>query len=223
MNDFISKFNNVPLGQRILFLSLIIIGMTIGFILLMYQPLTDDIAKKEVQLQRLQREQEKLKQLQANKAEVMAKLERLDRKLLIAKEKLPDSAEVPSLLQRIHNQAKTAGLEIKSFKRVPDQNKDYYTEIPVSMRLVGTYDELANFFYYIGRMTRIVNTSELSLKRLGRDPLDMNGNLEVNALATTFMYKRQPEQSVAAPRGRKGKAGAKKGAKVKGKGKKRNN
>ena len=213
MNDFISKFNNVPLGQRILFLSLIIIGMTIGFILLMYQPLTDDIAKKEVQLQKLQREQEKLKQLQANKAEVMAKLERLDRKLLIAKEKLPDSAEVPSLLQRIHNQAKTAGLEIKSFKRVPNQNKNYYTEIPVSMRLVGTYDELANFFYYIGRMTRIVNTSELGLKRLGRDPLDMNGNLEVTALATTFMYKRQAAQPVA-PKGRRG--GPKKGAKKKG-------
>lgn len=202
MNDFISKFNNVPLGQRILFLSLIICGMAIGFVLLMYQPLTEDIAKKQVQLKKLQREQVRLKQLQANKAEVMAKLERLDRKLLIAKEKLPDSAEVPSLLQRIHNQAKTAGLEIKSFKRVPDQSKDYYTEIPVEMKLVGTYDELANFFYYVGRMTRIVNTSELGLKRLGKGPLDTDGNLEVNALATTFMYKRS---APAAPKGRGGK------------------
>lgn len=192
MNEFILKFNSVPLGQRILFLVVIVAVLSIGFMFLLYQPVTDEINGQQKQLRTLQREQEKLKQLKANKAEVKAKLERLGRKLLIAKEKLPDSAEVPSLLQRIHNQAKTAGLDIKSFKRVPNVSKDYYTEIPVEMKLVGTYDELANFFYYVGRMTRIVNTSELGLKRKGA-ALDNNGELNVSVLATTFMYKRGAE------------------------------
>lgn len=195
MNNFIAKFSKIPLGQRILFLTLIILALGVAFALALYQPLLDDIDTRNNELRTLNQEQEKLDQLKANQNEIRAKLAKLSRQLIIAKEKLPDNAEVPSLLQRIHNQAKTAGLEINKFKREPDRSKDYYIEIPVSMELVGTYDELANFFYYIGRMTRIVNVSEIGLNRTGKSDMDVDGNLKVTALAVTFMYNRPANEA----------------------------
>lgn len=199
MNNFIAKFSKIPLGQRILFLTLIILALGVAFALSLYQPLLDDIDKRNNDLRTLNQEQEKFDQLKANQNEIRAKLAKLGRQLIIAKEKLPDNAEVPSLLQRIHNQAKTAGLEINKFKREPDRTKDYYVEIPVSMELVGTYDELANFFYYIGRMTRIVNVSEIGLNRTGKNDMDVDGNLKVTALAVTFMYNRPANEAVGKP------------------------
>ncbi len=190
MNSFVERFNSFPLGQRVLFLFLLMILVLIGSYALMYPPMQDAIQGQKQELAKLERQKQKLAQLKANKAEVVAKLGQLNNRLLIAQEKLPVTAEVPSLLQRIHNQAKTAGLEIDKFQREKDEPKSYYIEIPVQMQLVGTYDELANFFYYIGRMTRIVNVKGISLvHQKPSGGASDSGELKVEALATTFMYR----------------------------------
>jgi type IV pilus assembly protein PilO len=186
--SFIDRFNTYPLGQKIMLLILIVIMLFVGFYMALLSPLQDEINMRKQQLTTLQREKEKLDQVKANRADVLARLEGLKRQLIIAREKLPATAEVPSLLQRIHNQGKTAGLDINKFRRLPDTAQDYYTEIPVEMELVGTYDELANFFYYIGRMTRIVNVQGITLERVSKK-LEAEGELKVTARATTFMYK----------------------------------
>ncbi len=187
MNEFIDRFNSVPLAQRVLALILLMSVIAVGFWFVFLSPMNDEIASNEQKLVELQREKERLDQLKRNRAVVLRQLEKLKRQLLIAQEKLPQDAEIPSLLQRIHNQAKTAGLEILMFRREPDVTQQYYIEIPVRMELSGTYDELANFLYYVGRMTRIVNVKDLAMKRKGAK-LDPDGELSISALGTTFRY-----------------------------------
>ncbi len=187
MNNFIDRFNSYPLAQKVIGLILIMVSMVALFWFLVLDPIKTEITAAEAQLQQLQREKERLDQLKRNRAIVLAQLEKLKRQLLIAQEKLPQTAEIPSLLQRIHNQGKTAGLEITKFQREQDQKQQFYVEIPVSMTMRGTYDELANFLYYVGRMTRIVNMKNLSMSRSGSG-LSPDGELEVSALATTFRY-----------------------------------
>jgi type IV pilus assembly protein PilO len=188
MNEFLDKFNAYPLGQKFIVVIMLALMIGAGFYFGVYDGLQSKIKQQQSQLQSVQQEKNKYEQLKKNRAEVVARLEKLKRQLLVAREKLPATAEVPSLLQRIHNQAKTAGLEISQFKRVSNSPKQYYIEIPVEMELVGTFDELANFFFYIGRMTRIVNVRDLQLKRTNNN-LESDGNLKVKALATTFMYR----------------------------------
>lgn len=197
MNEFIDRFNSYPLGQKVLGLIVIMFLIGIGAYVAMLSPTYEETAAKEARAQELQREMESLNELKKNRAQVLAQLEQLHRRLIIAQEKLPKDAEIPSLLQRIHNQAKTAGLEIIKFQRNSDVAKDFYVEIPVSMELIGTYDELANFFYYIGRMTRIVNVKDISLKR-GNSGLNPDGTLEVSARATTFRFKTDAEMKAGA-------------------------
>ena len=39
-----------------------------------------------------------------------------------------------------------------------------YTTVRVRVELKGTYDEVADFFYFIGRQQRIVNVGDIELK-----------------------------------------------------------
>ncbi|MFP4596924.1 MAG: type 4a pilus biogenesis protein PilO [Persicimonas sp.] len=188
MNDFIDKFNQVPTVQKVFLLFIAMVGMGVVFWMLMYQPVQEKIESNKTQLSELEQEQKRLERLKENQARMRAKIAELQQELLIAREKLPATAEIPSLLQRIHNQAKTAGLEIENFQRQESREQEYYIEIPVTMELVGSFDELANFFYYVGRMTRIVNVKNLSMKRK-KDGLNKNGELVVSAQATTFRMK----------------------------------
>lgn len=204
MNDFVDKFNAYPLGQRVLGLVLLVALLGIGVHMGVLSPMYEETEVAKARAVELQREKESLEQLKKNRAQVLAQLEQLKRQLLIAQEKLPKGAEIPSLLQRIHNQAKTAGLEIVKFQRNNDVPKDFYVEIPVEMALSGTYDELANFFYYVGRMTRIVNVADISLTRASSG-LNPDGDLKVTARATTFRFKTEAELAGGAADAKKGR------------------
>lgn len=190
MNDFIDRFNQVPTAQKVILLIIIMAGVCVVFWMFFYQPVQDEIESNKNQLTQLEQEKERLERLRENQARMRTKITELQQELLIAREKLPATAEVPSLLQRVHNQAKTAGLEIETFQRESNQSQQYYIEIPVSMELTGTFDELANFFHYVGRMTRIVNVKNLSMDRRNKG-LNKDGSLKVTARVTTFQMKQE--------------------------------
>ena len=202
MNDLVSRFNAYPLGQKVLMMLLLIILMVVGFYMLHYQAYVDEVTSLNAQIDADQRKRQNLEMQKRDRVEVLSRLEQLKRDLLLAREQLPADAEVGRLLEHVHNQAKTAGLEIVRFKRVEDSPQNYYTEIPVEMKLNGSFDELANFFFYLGRMTRIVNVRDIRMKQASATKLDDPegaGELEVDALATTFMYI--PPAAPAAPAG----------------------
>ena len=192
MNDFVDKFNAIPLGHRVLGLVFVFFALAAASYFVLFDPIRVETEQRRAENVELQRKKETLEQLKNNRQEVLAQLEQLKRQIVIAQEKLPKGAEIPSLLQRIHNQAKTAGLEIRKFQRNSDVAKDFYVEIPVDMELSGTFDELANFFYYVSRMTRIVNISSIGLKR-SSSGLSADGALGVTARATTFRFKSESE------------------------------
>lgn len=188
MNEFIDKFNSIALSQKILLLLILMVAIGLGFWTLAYSPMDEELTKSSAEIVRLQQEKVRLEQVHRNRSQVMERLEDLQRQLSIARDKLPATSEIPSLLQRIYNQGKTAGLEINKFKRNSDVERDHFIEIPVEMELVGTYDELVNFFFYVGRMTRIVDISDVTLTRRTKG-LSPEGVLVVSAKARTFQLK----------------------------------
>ncbi len=127
-----------------------------------------------------------------------------------ALEKLPETADIPALLSKIHGQAKIVGLEIKDFERLPEISQGFYSMIPVLMSLEGTYQQIATFFYYVGKLTRIVNLNNIELTAETRDrtvdPVLLNGRV----LATTFRYSPMAAGGGGGG-GRKGKKGKKGG------------
>ncbi len=187
MNKLIDRFNAVPLTQKILVLFLAMAGILALFFVGLYQPTTEEIEELKREASSLEREENRLMEIRESQAEMEAQLQELNQQLQIAREKLPESAEIPNLLQRVYNQAKTAGLTIEHFQRNSEVTQTDYIEIPVSMELTGTFDEVANFFFFVGRMTRIINIQDLTLHRQ-ESGLTPDGQLSVSAQATTFRW-----------------------------------
>jgi type IV pilus assembly protein PilO len=187
MNNFLDKFNAVPTGQKVLVLVILLVAMFVAFWMMMYTPMAEDMTRAEQEITKLEAEKKRLDEIKRRRAEAQARKEELTRQLLVAREKLPQNAEIPSLLQRIHNQAKTAGLEINRFQRRSEVPRADFVEIPVDMALSGSFDEVANFLFYVGRMTRIVNVENIRIQRR-QSGVNPDGDLTVTANAKTFRW-----------------------------------
>ena len=209
MNDFVLKFNTYPLGQKILVLVVVLILILIGFYFLHYQEYEGQVARRQAELQALVQRRDKVAALERSREQVLRQLETLRLQIRAAKTKLPDSDDVPELLQSIYSQAKTAGLDIRVFQRESDVDTEFYTEIPVTMELEGSYDELANFVFYVQEnISRIVNIKNIEVEqaKASAGP-DASGDLKIKTSATTYMYK--PIAPPTAPPGTPPAPGAK--------------
>ena len=165
MNDIAKAFNRIPLPQKVLMLLLTIFGVGVLFYLAVYSPVEEDIAKQTTRKNQLVTQETEIRRKVANKEEIEGELTELRGRKSKIEKVLPEKAELPSLLQKIYGQAKIVGLDILKFEPGSEVPQALYTEIPVSMTLKGTFDEVANFFYYVGRMERVVNMKNISMQR----------------------------------------------------------
>jgi len=185
MDEFLDEFNSYPLAQKLLIFGILVVLIFAGFWVFDYSPMLTEQNQKKQKLSSLLDRRQELENLNESQAKVLDKVQELRAQILIAEDKLPSSAQIPQLLKHIHDKAKTAGLEIRDFTRVSDESREYYVEIPVEMKLEGTYMELKNFLQFVNNMNRIVNIRNLTLTRKE----ESRGNLTISAVATTYRYK----------------------------------
>jgi type IV pilus assembly protein PilO len=165
MGDLLESFNKIPTPQRILVMLLVVILLSVVFYFLVYQDLEEGIEREITRKQELLTTETDIKRKVAQKEEIMSELGDLKVRKEKVEKVLPRKAEIPSLLQKIYGQAKIVGLEIRSFEPGAEAPQNLYTEIPVAMSLRGSYDQVADFFYYVGRMERIVNIKNITMER----------------------------------------------------------
>ena len=115
---------------------------------------------------------------------------------------LPSKAEMDALLSDINQAGVGRGLQFELFKPGHVVVKDYYAELPIDIRVVGSYHDLGAFTSDIANLPRIVTLNNMSLVA-GKD-----GALSLDAVAKTFRYLDMDE--VAAQRAATQKKGAKK-------------
>ena len=113
---------------------------------------------------------------------------------------LPNKAQMDALLVDINQAGLSRGLQFELFKPAPSEAaKEFYAELPISLKLIGTYHDMGGFAADVGQLPRIVTLNDVSIEA-GKD-----GNLLMDVTARTFRYL--DEEEVAAQR----KASAKKG------------
>jgi type IV pilus assembly protein PilO len=171
-------------------------------------PVLLDVRAKETELMKeLEGKARKAANLQAYKDQ-LAEMEKSFGTML---RQLPDKTEVPNLLVDISQTGLGAGLEEKLFQPQGEQRKDFYAELPISIRLTGGYHQMGNFASGIAALPRIVTLHDIEIAPAGKDP--SAGNLVLNVTAKTYRYLDEEEQPTA-DAGKKG-AKDKKGAKAK--------
>jgi type IV pilus assembly protein PilO len=128
---------------------------------------------------------------------------------------LPNKTEVPNLLVDISQTGLAAGLEEKLFQPQGENKKDFYAELPITIRLTGGYHEMGRFAGGIAALPRIVTLHDIEITPAGGKGISDPTELNFNVTAKTYRYLDEEEQAAAAPKEEKGKAKAKKDRKGK--------
>ncbi len=108
---------------------------------------------------------------------------------------LPGKTEVPNLLVDISQTGLAAGLEEKLFQPAAEQKKDFYAELPIKIRLTGSYHQFGEFVSGIAALPRIVTLHDIDIKvRTARTPYD---ELTLDLTAKTYRYLDEEEIAAA--------------------------
>jgi type IV pilus assembly protein PilO len=135
---------------------------------------------KQKKAANLQSYEDQLRQIEASLGEMLRQL--------------PSKSEVANLLVDISQTGLASGLEFRLFKPLPDINQDFYMELPISIQVVGKYDELGLFISGIASLPRIVTVHDVSVSP-GSD-----GKMLMNATVKTYYEAESSSQSDAEKR-----------------------
>jgi type IV pilus assembly protein PilO len=108
---------------------------------------------------------------------------------------LPGKTEVPNLLVDISQTGLAAGLEEKLFQPAPEQKKDFYAELPIKIRLSGSYHEFGEFVSGIAALPRIVTLHDIEIKPV--DAKSSYDTLMLDLTAKTYRYLDEEELAAA--------------------------
>jgi len=141
-----------------------------------------------------QKDEEKLKEEFISKKKQAANLDlytqqlnEIDRSFGALLKQLPNKSEVESLLVEINQAGMGRGLQFDLFKPGQEVVKDFYAELPISVKLTGSYHDFGAFAGDIGRLSRIVTLNNISIGA-GKD-----GGLAMDAVTKTFRYLDEEE------------------------------
>ena len=132
-------------------------------------------------------------------------LNEIDRSFGALLKQLPNKSEVESLLVEINQSGMGRGLQFELFKPGPEVVKDFYAELPINVRLTGSYHDFGAFAGDVGRLSRIVTLNNVSIVA------NKDGALVFDAVTKTFRYL--DEEELAAKRKAAQAAKATKGGK----------
>jgi type IV pilus assembly protein PilO len=182
----LDQIAKLPRSTRMGILFGIAIALAAGYYFGLYKADSERLASLRTKELELQRKLSEVRSIAANIAAFEAEITDLEAKLAVALRQLPNEKQLEVLLADVSNLAKTAGVEIKSFKRQAEQVHDFYAEVPISVQLEGSFHDIARFFDSVSRLPRIVNMGTIQMK-VG-EASAVETRLIVTGTATTFRF-----------------------------------
>lgn len=108
--------------------------------------------------------------------------EQIQQYVIQLEKQLPSKAEMAALLSDINQAGLGRSLQFELFKPGQVVAKDYYAELPISIRVTGSYHDIGAFASDVAHLSRIVTLNNMAITPGVRDTLTMD------ATARTFRY-----------------------------------
>ncbi|BAO80125.1 Tfp pilus assembly protein PilO [Serpentinimonas raichei] len=137
-----------------------------------------------------------------------AQLEQVRQYVTQLERQLPSRAEMDALLSDINQAGIGRGLQFELFRPGQVELRDHYAELPIAVRVSGSYHDIGMFVSDVAHLSRIVTLNNLSLAPAANRP-DM---LTLDTTAKTFRYldpeevlqrQREQQQQQQAARGQR--------------------
>lgn len=146
------------------------------------------VREKEQQL----KQQFEIKQVKAANLEAYKlQLAEMKRSFGAMLRQLPSKAEVANLLVDISQTGLASGLEFELFSPKAETPKDFYAELPISMRVTGSYHEFGEFISGVAALPRIVTLHDIFV----RQPSEKEQRLVMEVTAKTYRYVDEPVEA----------------------------
>ncbi len=202
LNEKISTFdindvdwNNMgswPLVGRTVFASVIFIAVLVGSYFFDVQSLSDDHSRA-VENESVLKEKFETKAFRvANLASYKKQMEEIEASFGSLLRQLPKDTEVPGLLEDITAAALGSSLQIKSIKLDSEVETEFYTELPISIDVIGEYHDFGAFVSAVAGLGRIVTLHDFSI--VSAKERDSN-KLNLKIVAKTYRYNNENKKS----------------------------
>jgi type IV pilus assembly protein PilO len=190
MNEWLEKIRNLPrdpsrwpLVPRLVLLISAFVLVLVGGYLGDVQDQFDTLDSGVLEEAKLKEQYLQKKQQAVNLAPHRQQLEDIDRSFGALLKQLPDRAQMDALLVDINHAGVGRGLQFDLFKPAPQETlREFYAELPIQIRITGSYHELGKFASDIGALSRIVTLNDIEIRADGK------GAMAMDAVAKTFRY-----------------------------------
>jgi len=181
---------DIPMNRRLLIFAGTLLVLGGLFMWLVYIPNTGKISRIETEIagleQGIKRAFSKAKYLQTYKTEQI----QLDAEFRKVLKLLPNEREIPRFLRSITHLERDSNIEFLLFIPKEERTRGFFIEIPVSMEIKGNYHDIALFFDKVGRMDRIVNISDISMRPIS----EYSTRLITRCEAVTFRFREKSDE-----------------------------
>ena len=130
-------------------------------------------------------------------------LEQVQQYVTQLEKQLPSKAEMDALLSDINQAGLGRSLQFELFRPGQVNVKEYYAELPIAVKVTGSYHDIGLFAADVANLSRIVTLNNITLTPVPNRP----GFLTMDCTAKTFRYLDQDvivaQKKAAAPKGGK--------------------
>ena len=160
------------------------------FYFLWFQPQNDKHTVLVRQKETLVKELKRAKAKAANRDKLLAELAVTEKLFNETAALLPKEKEIPSLLTNISALGRQSGLDFLTFKPGADIPKDFYSEIPVNIKVRGPYHNMGVFLDEISKLNRIVTVSNIDMGGPKKEGNEMLLNSSCQLVTYRFTNKK---------------------------------
>lgn len=176
------------LQQKQVLIMTIVMGVVILFLFknFAYDTLSSKIQRVEVKLKEAKAKLADANSIADKKELIDKELATLQHKLAYMGEMLPQKKEIPKFLKTIISQANDNTIRMITFQPTAIIAREFYNEVPVTVNIRGSFNNLGQFFARVGNLNRIVNVENVQLAASpGENPRE---TLNASFTLKTFTY-----------------------------------
>lgn len=203
----LSNIGAWPTGVKIAIIAVVCIGAAVGGYFLDIKNQRDKLSRSESQEISLKQEFESKQAKAVNLEAYKQQLKEIEESFGAMLRQLPSKTEVEGLLVDISQTGLASGIEFQLFKPQGERFIEFYAELPISMKMTGTYHQFGSFVSGVASLPRIVTLHDISITGGKDGKSSKDGKLTMDVTAKTYRYLDESEiaQQKAADKKAKGK------------------
>lgn len=167
------------------------------------------------ELEKVESKEEPLKKEFKEKQGKAANLDAYKKQMVVMKKRfgsmlrqLPQKTEVADLLVEISQTGLSNNLEFSLFKPAGEKRKEFYAELPVNIKVTGSFHDFGGFATGVAALPRIVTIHDVKMspgkdKKSGAVESDEDKRLTITLVAKTYRYLDQNELTSKKKKGKK--------------------